>query len=315
VVPGEPNTDSEVPLWDFFTGEGETFDTIADASAEPGTFSPRCDFEATLVLSESQAAAGLAWYNVPADPEAPPTAIYDLFDPPYLDATGGGTTVSSADILTHPEYAGGLIGFAITKDGFGAIYYSKFRRNALCSECDAPDYWKLMLAYSSTLNPNTHYLAFEDWEGANDRQWFANHGDFNDKVLRVSGTTCMGGGEACDTGKLGHCAAGLTECQPGGVLDCRQQILESDEVCDNVDNDCDGEVDEGELCPPAKDVTCDAGSVCVAGDCVDACEGAVCPGGVECQGATVPSPLAARSGRAVTTAARRAGGSSAAAGL
>src|SRR5690606_13543012 len=93
VVPGDPDSASEVPLWTFFENEGEAIDAVATASIEPGTFSPRCDFEATLVLSESQAAAGLAWYNVPDDPNVAPTAIYELLAP----TTETGTVINSAD--------------------------------------------------------------------------------------------------------------------------------------------------------------------------------------------------------------------------
>src|SRR5690606_6559954 len=172
-----------------------------------------------LVLSESQAAAGLAWYNVPDDPNVAPTAIYELLAP----TTETGTLSNSAALFTRPDRAGGLIGFALTKSFDGgattqAIYYSEYQRNALCSQCTMPDHWKMMLVYGSTSIANTFYLAFEDWEGANETTWHGNDGDFNDKVFRVTGVTCLGGGEPCDTGKLGHCAAGLTECEPGGTL-------------------------------------------------------------------------------------------------
>ena len=39
----------------------------------PWVFLPLCDFAATLVLSESQAGGGLAWYNQPTSPTAAPT--------------------------------------------------------------------------------------------------------------------------------------------------------------------------------------------------------------------------------------------------
>jgi len=47
----------------------------------------------------------------------------------------------------------------------------------------------------------------------------------------------------CDTGELGVCSAGTLECF-NGAPDCVQDVAESDEVCDDLDNDCDGETDE-----------------------------------------------------------------------
>jgi hypothetical protein len=53
-----------------------------------------------------------------------------------------------------------------------------------------------------------------------------------------------GGGAACNTGQAGQCAAGVLTCS-GGALVCQQSMMASAEVCDNVDNDCDGATDEG----------------------------------------------------------------------
>jgi len=52
------------------------------------------------------------------------------------------------------------------------------------------------------------------------------------------------GGSACSTGLLGECAAGTTECQ-GGTLQCTANNQPQAEVCDGLDNNCDGQVDEG----------------------------------------------------------------------
>src|SRR5690606_30434834 len=81
VVPGPSSNPDEMALETFFENEGEAIDAMTMASFQPGTFSPRCDFEATLVLSESQAAGGLAWYNVPEDPNVAPDAYYELLVP------------------------------------------------------------------------------------------------------------------------------------------------------------------------------------------------------------------------------------------
>ena len=51
-------------------------------------------------------------------------------------------------------------------------------------------------------------------------------------------------GFACNTGLPGVCAAGTTVCSGGGIA-CSQNQSASSEVCDSLDNDCNGVVDNG----------------------------------------------------------------------
>ena len=78
VVPGVSSDANETTLQAYFDSQMETINARMEASAEPGVFSPLCNFTAKLVLSKSQAAAGLAWYNVPASPTAKPDKLYQL---------------------------------------------------------------------------------------------------------------------------------------------------------------------------------------------------------------------------------------------
>jgi hypothetical protein len=312
VMPTPGNT-AETTLQQYFDGLGETIDARTEASTDPGAFSPLCDFEAQLVLSQSQGSAGIAWYNVPANANDAPSAWYQVIAPTATVGTG----LTSASIRGNPNYTGGLIGFALIEGGV-PVFYSEYQRNQDCTACVTPGRWKMSLTYKSKIEPNTFYLAFEDWCCGNASMW-PDDGDFNDKVFKITGVACQGGGVPCDTMKPGVCSTGLTECQFGGTLSCKQQIAEGAEKCDGYDNDCNGLIDDGdalckedEVCvqgncvkacsnlefPCAAALVCDngycvdaacvgiicaAGQTCRAGKCVGACDGVTCPVGQECR--------------------------------
>jgi MYXO-CTERM domain-containing protein len=297
-------TTDPISLQQYFTSVGENINAVADASVKPDTFLPLCNFQAALVLSQSSAAGGLAWYNVPdtaTDPNHTAVPTINLINPFPMNV---GQVIASADIRTNTAYTGGLIGFALMKNlgnGPVPVYYSEPTRNVLCSGCKTPGYWILALSYASTLTANSYYMAWEDWEGANSTSW-PDDGDFNDKVFQFSGVTCNGGGVPCQTGLQGVCANGVTQCVVSGPPTCNATIKPSAEKCDNLDNDCNGMIDDGEgLCPsgqvcmqgkcvgPCSDseFPCDPPLVCTNGLCIDpSCAGVVCKPGQICQSGT-----------------------------
>src|SRR6185437_12370638 len=311
-VPATTTMDAQT-LQAYFTSINENINAVAQASITPATFMPLCDFQATLKLSESSAAGGLGWYNVPdatTDPNHTRTpTVYPIGTFPMVV----GTVVGSSDIRSDPNYAGGLVGFALmkavgTNGAVVPVYYSEDTRNTDCTGCTMPGYWKMMLSYLSTQASNEYYMAWEDWEGANSTTWFGNDGDFNDKVFAITGVTCDGGGVPCQTNLHGVCANGITQCVVGGSPTCTQEIMPSAEKCDNLDNDCNGMVDDGDnLCPtgqtcvqgkcvgPCSDTEfpCGPPLVCVNGLCVDqACETVVCPADQICELGVCVDPCA-----------------------
>jgi len=91
-----------------------------------------------------------------------------------------------------------------------------------------------------------------------------------------------GGGQPCNTGNPGACAAGTTACSNGAIA-CNQNVQPSPEVCDGIDNDCNSMVDDGN---PGGGVACNTGmpGVCAAG--TTACSS----GMIACNQNVQPSP-------------------------
>ena len=191
----------------------------------------------------------------------------------------------SGDISKDPRYKGGYIAFAVIGDASICPQnkYSMYEHNQRNSS-NVP--WVQSLLYHSTVDDSGFYMAFEDlamsaadWKKTPSGGPGAD-GDFNDLVFYVSGLTCAGGNLSCDTGQFGACAAGHTDCAVAGeAAVCLPTRQASAERCDNVDNDCDGVVDDGAgLCADTNT------PVCFRGECVGSCKtGAFsCPVGSSC---------------------------------
>jgi MYXO-CTERM domain-containing protein len=305
----------EVRLDAFFASVGEGIDWQGDAHSAPNAFSPLCGFTATFVLNQAGSHFGLAWYN---ETGQPPQAS-DLHSLVPANSPVG-TTFNGTSIKNDPAYIpGGLVGFALVG---GQTHYTNPQYNPTYA---ANQPWIFALVYASKNTPNAFYIGFEDGNanGSN----FANDGDFNDDVFFLTGLTCSGGGQPCDTGKPGICASGLTQCTANGVV-CQQLSQPQAEACNGIDDDCNGQVDEGDLCqagyvcdkgacvqscaggefacppnkvcsaagycidPACKDVSCPMGQVCHGGICAGPCDGVVCPSPTVCRVGACLDPCA-----------------------
>ncbi len=221
----------------------------------------------------------------------------------------------SGAIKTDPNYKGKYVGFAVIGNPATSCTQNKYSMYEYNQKNASGTPWVTTLVYQSTVDPEGFYMAFEDLPMAAD-DWHktgvsgsnaTNDGDFNDFVFYISGIACNGGGESCDSGLQGACSLGRTDCTVGDVAgECRPIVTPAAELCDNVDNDCNGVVDDGEgLCAAGQ--VCDKGScvnpcntgefrcpdayTCQDSHCVEtACAGVECPAGQACRGGNCQNP-------------------------
>jgi MYXO-CTERM domain-containing protein len=334
--------------------EGNTtnINALTDALVAPETFQPTCKLTFTPLVKGGTIIDAFGWYNVKPDPLNPGEFIrpavaqmYGMFASgqyPAGDVRNFQTGVQLAgksfvlDLNVEKaagRYTGGAIGFFVVS-GEGAItidmtthqllgaggaalvpqfmFFTQHALNTVNQGSKPGAIYYNVLTWQSVKDPNTFYFGWEDLPIPS-----GSDSDFDDMMFAVTGVKCGGGGEACDTGKLGPCKAGTLQCRKG-ALTCVQTVPEGPETCNAVDDDCNGQVDDGMLCgadqicshgacvsncakgefpcapgtacnargecvdPACAAVDCPEGQACRGGKCVDACTGIVCPNGRVC---------------------------------
>ncbi|HEY3236383.1 MAG TPA: DUF4114 domain-containing protein [Polyangiaceae bacterium] len=318
---------------------GRTIDSVCDASIAQKTFLPQCALTFKVIARGSIWHNIFGWYNVapgkkPADSDLHPILLTG-------DAVG---TVKTATIKTSPYYKGGEIGFfmatgmgPVINEGVGYtvcsgvnpncpsptynrnatgcvnwVVYSESQYNPDSGQAGAQNH---LLTWQSVTYKNSFYFGWEDLLCTS-----GNDNDFEDLMTRVEGVYCSGGGAVCDTGQLGPCGPGHMQCK-SGMLQCIPDHKPTTDVCNAVDDNCDGQIDEpsaslcpnvGDICdrgvcvrpcgggefvctgadvcnsrglcvdPLCTDTICPAGQVCKAGVCGDGCGNVTCPVGQKC---------------------------------
>lgn len=302
-------------------------DPQADAKVTPETFQPTCPLTFRMVSRGTAMFKDIfGWYNATVPASKPD--VSDLH--PMLGCNDGTGTEYTLDIQNDPAWKGGEVGFFLAtpesaqgstcsngdccatiariQAGEGHVYYSQ---RAFNPDAQGTSSQIHLLIYDSKISQHKFYFAWEDIFGGSSN-------DFTDIVTSVEGVECSGGGVACDTGKQGVCAQGISQCDDTGTLQCLQLFQPADELCDAVDNNCNGVVDDSATCPsdqicyngrcvgscksaefpctigkcdnatglcvPAECIgkSCPVDEVCRAGSCVAPCDGVVCPRGQTC---------------------------------
>jgi MYXO-CTERM domain-containing protein len=281
-------------------------DAIETATISQETFTPLCELSFRVVGRGADYKNTFGWYPVKRDEngDALPPELSDLHV--FLgcnDAIGVEKTLSIPK--DTPE-----IGFflannmgncvATAPDPLGPTLTAQpsnlfFSQRAFNSDGDGLIH---LLVWQSRANSNAFYFGWEDQSGGGDN-------DFEDLMTFVTGIQCAGGGEPCQAEGDGVCGDGVMQCKDGQLV-CVATQVPSAEKCNALDDNCDGNTDEGDdLCPKGEicvkgtcqppcgtgEFRCDPGQTCVSGVCVeDACADKDCPDGSVCRDGECVAP-------------------------
>lgn len=301
-------------------GAGD-IDGIATATISQETFNPLCELTFRVVGRGAGYKNTFGWYAVKRDGNG------DAVAPMLSDLhvfLGCGDAVGVEKTLSLPKDVG-EIGFFLANNGETCVATAPdplgptltaqpdnlfFSQRAFNSDMDGLIH---LLVWQSHANADAFYFGWEDLAGGGDN-------DFEDLLTYVTGIQCAGGGEPCRAEGKGVCGDGVLQCRDG-ALTCVPNQTPSAEKCNALDDDCDGDTDEGDdLCDPGEicvkghceprcgtgEFRCGSGEVCVQGVCIEAScankdcpEGSLCVNGscvAACDGVTCPYGAACRRG-------------------
>ncbi|MDA3863995.1 MAG: MopE-related protein [Deltaproteobacteria bacterium] len=284
--------------------QGESLNAVVDAQTFPQIFMPAVngDGNRLVYFEDIQEEAGyentFGWYNI-----NDPSQLYKIFD--CSDEPYDSIVIDFDNQYSLGNWTGGFIGFFLITpednnagncgdfnppENFGHIYYSE-------PELNGDGDYVHHIVFTSSIDPNTFYFAFEDLYRGGDN-------DFSDMTIKVQGLVppCVPEPEICDgqdndcDGEIdensvdvgdpcesdtGECTPGTTVCDEGAII-CQGFIGPQPEVCEGFDNDCDGTVDNSPI---------DEGGSCGTNEGICTQGSYVCSGGsLVCSGNTSPEP-------------------------
>ncbi|MFY3744294.1 MopE-related protein [Anaeromyxobacter sp. Red801] len=224
-----------------------------------------------------QTTTGVRYNELPTSPFPAPAVVGSFASPlmqlgdfPFKPLTGAVEDYRPADASAGGAYQAGVQRLVAASDPYGTW-----------------DYFTLRPADAS--HGTVVYLAGHSYSGVQGSFQIAGSRLVLNTLFNL-GAGCTESGVSCDTGRLGVCGKGVLRCSASGQPVCEQVKGPAAEICNGLDDDCDGLVDEDleQACYGGPAGTENVG-VCHAGvsTCAKAADGSYAM--TACAGAVVPA--------------------------